>query len=364
MLSESYLIEGEGSVHPDNYLVSPQILLGGSIHFWATNVDNGYAEHFAVAVSTTGNNDASCFSTVQEWTFAAKAEGTGGTRSLNNGIWYEYTVDLSAFVGLGYVAIHHFNCYDQWLLCVDDITIVEGEPYTGAVSSVFNHGESCAVTAIPNEGYIFVNWTEDEEIVSTDAAYTFTVTGDRDLVANFEATTPTIQQTIEFVEGWNWWTPYVDLDGEELLTQLKQGLGANGISITDQSGASLNYHSIYGWGGTLTSLQVGKMYQIQIGTACTVTLIGTAINPADHSITLTYGPNWIGFYGTQSMSVNAALVNLNATAGDEISAQDGTSATYSATYGWGGLLQTLVPGQAYIYNSKASQSQTFTFPAE
>ena len=231
---------------------------------------------------------------------------------------------------------------------------------TGAGS--YSSGTTCTVTAIPNEGYVFVNWTEDEEIVSTDAAYTFTVTGDRDLVANFEASTPTIQQTIEFVEGWNWWTPYVDLDGEELLTQLKQGLGANGISITDQSGASLNYHSLYGWGGTLTSLQVGKMYQIQIGTACTVTLTGPAVNPADHSITLTYGPNWIGFYGTQSMSVNAALVNLDATAGDEISAQDGTSATYSATYGWGGLLQTLVPGQAYIYNSKASQSKTFTFP--
>ena len=139
MLSESYVIDDDetGSVHPDNYLVSPRILLGGSVTFWATNVESGYAEHFAVTVSTNGNTDANDFTNIQEWTLAAKAERTGNTRSLENGTWYEYTVDLSEYVGWGYVAIRHFDCYDQWLLCVDDITIVEGEPYTGAVSGIF-----------------------------------------------------------------------------------------------------------------------------------------------------------------------------------------------------------------------------------
>ena len=65
---------------------------------------------------------------------------------------------------------------------------------------------------------------------------------------------------------------------------------------------------------------------------------------------------------TQSMTVNAAFVNHTATAGDVIFAQDGTTATYSATWGWGGLLQTLEPGKAYIYISKNSESNTFTFP--
>ena len=54
MLSES-LIDNSMPVHPDNYLVSPQILLGGSISFWATNLDVEYgAEHFEVMVSTEG----------------------------------------------------------------------------------------------------------------------------------------------------------------------------------------------------------------------------------------------------------------------------------------------------------------------
>ena len=182
MISES-LINNSAGVHPDNYLISPQILLGGSISFWVSNLDNEYgAEHFAVAVSTNGNTNVDDFTTVQEWTLPI--ERTGGSRTIEDGIWYECTVDLSAFSGLGYVAIRHFNCYEQWLLCVDDITLTEGHS--------FNHGESCTLIATANEGYDFVNWTENGTEVSTDATYSFTVTSDRDLVANFSAQQPSL----------------------------------------------------------------------------------------------------------------------------------------------------------------------------
>lgn len=51
----------------------------------------------------------------------------------------------------------------------------------------FNAGESCTVTATANNGYTFTNWTEDDNEVSTNASYTFTVTDNRTLVANFVA---------------------------------------------------------------------------------------------------------------------------------------------------------------------------------
>ena len=50
----------------------------------------------------------------------------------------------------------------------------------------FLYGEEVTVTAVANKNYEFVNWTENETVVSTDAEYTFTVKGDRDLVANFQ----------------------------------------------------------------------------------------------------------------------------------------------------------------------------------
>ena len=57
------------------------------------------------------------------------------------------------------------------------------------------------LTAIPAEGYYFVNWTEDWNIVSTDPDYSFTVDGDRDLVANFMTNTYTITATANPATG-------------------------------------------------------------------------------------------------------------------------------------------------------------------
>ena len=49
----------------------------------------------------------------------------------------------------------------------------------------YQEGAECTLTATANEGYSFTNWTENGEVVSTDATYTFTVSTDRTLVANF-----------------------------------------------------------------------------------------------------------------------------------------------------------------------------------
>ena len=49
----------------------------------------------------------------------------------------------------------------------------------------YQQGQSCTVSATANSGYTFTNWTEDGSQVSTSANYTFTVNGNRTLVANF-----------------------------------------------------------------------------------------------------------------------------------------------------------------------------------
>ena len=232
-----------------------------------------------------------------------------------------------------------------------------GGTVTGA--GTYNQGQSCTLTATANDGYNFVNWTKNGTQVSTNATYNFTVTEAGAYVANFEEVITTVTQTSSFGAGWTWWTPNVEVT----LAQLEAALGSNGLTIIDQSGATITYHPTYGWGGDNMTIEAGKMYKIETSTTCTVTLEGTAVNPADHSITLNPGVNWIGFYGVQSMSVSAALTNLTATTGDVITSQDGFSATYHATYGWGGDLTTLVPGQAYLYTSQATTNKTFTFPA-
>ena len=66
-----------------------------------------------------------------------------------------------------------------------------GAPYIGntpgTTQATFNSGQSCTVHATANSGFTFTNWTENGNVVSTQANYTFTVNGNRTLVANFQA---------------------------------------------------------------------------------------------------------------------------------------------------------------------------------
>ena len=173
-----------------------------------------------------------------------------------------------------------------------------------------------------------------------------------------ENTNTTIEQTVSLSVGWNWWTPGVDMDGAALLSELEASLGTNGVKILAQNGNVASYSS-HGWAGSLTSLEPGQMYMIQTTGACSFNLEGAAIDP-NQSITLVHGTNWIGFFGTEETAVSTALSNLQPTIGDKITSQSGTSASYSS-HGWGGTLQKLVPGEAYFYELKASNSITFTY---
>ena len=55
------------------------------------------------------------------------------------------------------------------------------------------------VTATPNQGFVFVNWTKNGEVVSTEAIYTFTLTENTVLVANFRQGTGVEENDV--VEG-------------------------------------------------------------------------------------------------------------------------------------------------------------------
>ncbi len=69
------------------------------------------------------------------------------------------------------------------------ITTTANPANGGTVSGggTFNQGQSCTVIASANSGYTFSNWTENGNVVSTDASYTFMVSDNRTLVANFTA---------------------------------------------------------------------------------------------------------------------------------------------------------------------------------
>ena len=108
-------------LYPDNYLVSPEKFKIGkdaTFNFWACAQDINYpAEHFGVAISTEGNTSADDFITIKEWTLPKE-------NIREQGSWYQYTVDLSDYENQEiWIAIRHFNSFDEYYLVVDDIEV-------------------------------------------------------------------------------------------------------------------------------------------------------------------------------------------------------------------------------------------------
>ena len=77
------------------------------------------------------------------------------------------------------------------IMCISSGTIsVVADPFEGGEVSgagTYEGGTFCTVTATPNEGYVFANWTKNGIIVSNSPSYSFVVTGESVLNARFVA---------------------------------------------------------------------------------------------------------------------------------------------------------------------------------
>ena len=155
----------------------------------------------------------------------------------------------------------------------------EGGTITGAGD--YEQNAVCTLTAIANEGYVFASWTENGEVVSTDATYTFTVDASRTLVANFD-----LDHT------------YVDLGLPSGLLWATCNLGANNPE---------DYGDYFAWGETQPKDNFSwTNYQYCMGSFNTLTKycnnpdIGyngftddlTTLLPEDDAATANWGDEW------------------------------------------------------------------------
>ncbi len=83
---------------------------------------------------------------------------------------------------------HKFLNLSDYIDEIYEIAILPEPEVGGEVENegIYIKGEEVTLVATPEEGYEFINWTEDGGEVSDTKKYTFTVKGDRELKANFE----------------------------------------------------------------------------------------------------------------------------------------------------------------------------------
>lgn len=289
-----------------------------------------------------------------------------------------------------------------------------------AVSGTAAYGSDVTLTATPAEGFEFLNWTLNGEVISTDPEFTAQAIGDMDVVANFtkksylvevasengmvtgtatgyyqhgDCLTFTAKPDADYVfTGWT--VNGADAGTEAMLTlTLDQALGIKANFVRDiyHQKLSLNrgwnwvssYLSEpqavdvlantssrvlaqfdelirdpeYGMVGGITAFEPAVAYKVNASSAYVHILNGHLYDLTASPMRVKRGWNWIAYPYWQTMSVNDVLIS--AEEGDYITAQAGF-AEYADGY-WQGSLETFEPGAGYMYKSASDKTLAFDF---
>ena len=164
-------------------------------------------------------------------------------------------------------------------------------------------------------------------------------------------------QTIELSEGWNWFSTYIEAKYPvTMLQMIEAALGDNAIQISSSEVYTENDGG--DWWGELDEVGVAneQMYMILVETPCTIELQGAPANPTNHAITINPGWNWIGFPCDHEMSIEEALNGFEAEEGDVFANSD--LFTEFEDGEWYGDVNTLTPGQGFMYFSNSTETKT------
>ena len=110
--------------------------------------------------------------------------------------WTENGTQVSTNTNYTFTVTGNRTLVAQFQVHSHTITATANPANGGSVTGggTYDYGQTCTVTASPSTGYNFVNWTENGTQVSSSTSYSFTVTSNRTIVANFavQVTLPTV----------------------------------------------------------------------------------------------------------------------------------------------------------------------------
>ena len=206
--------------------------------------------------------------------------GKNHTYTFVAGKTYNITGDVCQYSGKIQVSTYAIEEYVAPVVN-HTITVSANPAEAGTVTGggEFEETDEITVKAVANDGYEFVNWTENEEEVSTDAEYTFEVLADRALVANFkEVVVEPTTETVYFINTKNWSAVKAHVwggkaaesawPGKATVKETEKVAGYDVYSFTANVGDYANIIFNNNNGGSQTSDLVwtaGKYYVIDMG---------------------------------------------------------------------------------------------------
>ena len=232
LLSISKTGQGNISIPEGEYQYKPGTTLeleaipdeNWTLQQWVINgVESGSSQ--SIMITLDMDKEVEVIFIADTWEITVNASPEDAAETLEGAGIYEHgeMVTLSVIPNTGYIFLHWLD--DNKIISTKETTqiivnsdkdftaVLEPRDFTvdvkikpegsGTVAGAgtFGAGEEIVLTATPEPGWLFKNWTivanSGESEVSTDTVYTFTLKNNIELTANFEAFSPTLTVSIE-----------------------------------------------------------------------------------------------------------------------------------------------------------------------
>ena len=257
--------------------------VGGQVsyHFDSTGLYNIKVRSFYL-------NDHSCYT---DSTYSVLIDNLGSgpfacdtVYSLSPYTWHDSTYYSSGIYTFTYV--NPQGCFNVDTLCLiitsDTITVTvlvnptDGGIVTGA--GIFAPNNTCTLTAIPDSGFAFSNWTDGTAILSTSPTFSFTVSSNLILTANFfriqpdNPACPDLKNPLSFTSGSTSGTYigyYSGQIGNKILIAPNPMTGETGINLTNNIIPASQLANTSGTGSSsycCNSLDPNKRFRIMYDT--------------------------------------------------------------------------------------------------
>ncbi|MBR5688533.1 MAG: hypothetical protein IKX36_11360 [Prevotella sp.] len=174
--------------------------------------------------------------------------------------------------------------------------------------------------------------------------------------------TQLIQQNTDLVKGWSWKSIYIEplaRDIDYILPTKPNDLNKF-LNIKGHKAFATVNKSTSEIVGELNEMVPGNMYKIQVSAPVKLNIYGTLIDLEETTQTIYPGFNWIGTLSSSIMSPADAFADLKPLNGDMV--KNRTSLSTYRDGVWEGTLKNIVPGEGYIYMSKATEARSFHYP--
>lgn len=260
--------------------------------------------------------------------------------ALGNDVFYNVDKNIPVAVPCGSVTAYQnaigWSAFTNIFESSYEISAEANPPESGIVTGegVYCSETNCTLTATPNEGYTFVNWTKNGEVVSTETTCSFTVTEGANYIANFDVP----ENIIEFADQIVKWICVAlwDTDGSGELSY-EEAAAVTDLGTTFKNQTSITSFDELQYFTGLTSIGDEAFYHctnltsvtipssvLMIGTSsfsnCTnlaslnignsITTIGDYAFGGCRSLSLLYIPNSVISIGNSSFSNCSSLLEI------------------------------------------------------